>query len=257
MEYPNRVIRMGETDAAVVRAVKVQLNEALVLTGKDRLDPDNPRFGRETRQAVRLFQARHVDSDGRSLKQDGEVGPATWAVLFETDESRDEAASRLATRAIEIAGREADRGVKEQPRNSNRSPEVDEYLRRAGAPLGCAWCCAFVYWCMDEAARALAQPNPMVKTAGCINHWNRAEAHGARRIPITDAKNNPALIKPGMIFIISHGKGLGHTGFVERVQGGLLHTVEGNTDATKTREGGGVYRLARRIGEINRGFIVY
>ena len=33
--------------------------------------------------------------------------------------------------------------------------------------------------------------------------------------------------------------------------------IEGNTDATKTREGGGVYRLARRIGEINRGFIAY
>jgi hypothetical protein len=110
---------------------------------------------------------------------------------------------------------------------------------------------------MDEAAKALGQPNPMVKTAGCINHWNRAQAHGVHRILIKDAKDNPGLIKPGMIFIISHGKGLGHTGFVEHVHGGLLHTVEGNTDATKTREGGGVYRLTRRIGEINRGFIAY
>lgn len=259
MQYPQRVIRVGETDAAVVRAVKKQLNRRLVLTGDDRLDPDNPHFGPATRQAVRLFQARHVDADGRSLKQDGEAGPATWAVLFGTDRPAREsaAASPLTARALAIAGREADRKVKEQPRNSNRGPEVDEYLRRTGAPLGCAWCCAFVYWCMDEAAKALAQPNPMVRTAGCLAHWNRAQAHGARRIAIKDAKDDTGLIRPGMIFIISHGKGLGHTGFIERVHGGLLHTIEGNTDATKTREGGGVYRLTRRIGEINRGFIAY
>lgn len=264
MKYPQRVIRMGEADAAVVRAVKQQLNTQLALTGDDRLDPDHPRFGPGTRQAVRLFQARHVDADGRPLRQDGEIGPVTWAALFDTDpDARDgtaddgAAASPLTARALALAGHAADRKVKEQPRNSNRGPEVDAYLRRAGAPPGCAWCCAFVYWCMDEAARALGQPNPMVRTAGCLHHWNRAPAHGARRILISQAKDAPSLIQPGMIFIISHGKGLGHTGFVERVHGGLLHTVEGNTDATKTREGGGVYRLTRRIGEINRGFIAY
>ena len=42
-----------------------------------------------------------------------------------------------------------------------------------------------------------------------------------------------------------------------RVDGGLLHTVEGNTDASKTREGGGVYRLTRKLGDISKGFIDY
>jgi hypothetical protein len=60
-----------------------------------------------------------------------------------------------------------------------------------------------------------------------------------------------------MIFIIDHGRGLGHTGLVEKVSGGLLTTIEGNTDASKTREGGGVYRLTRKIVEINKGFIDY
>ena len=51
--------------------------------------------------------------------------------------------------------------------------------------------------------------------------------------------------------------GMGHTGFVERVEGGYLHTIEGNTDASQTREGGGVYRLTRKVGSINKGFIGY
>jgi hypothetical protein len=37
----------------------------------------------------------------------------------------------------------------------------------------------------------------------------------------------------------------------------LLATIEGNTDASKTREGGGVYRLTRKIVEINPGYISY
>jgi hypothetical protein len=50
---------------------------------------------------------------------------------------------------------------------------------------------------------------------------------------------------------------LGHTGFVERVEGGHVHTIEGNTDASQGREGGGVYRLARRLASVNKGFIDY
>jgi hypothetical protein len=60
-----------------------------------------------------------------------------------------------------------------------------------------------------------------------------------------------------MVFIMDHGAGKGHTGLVERVEGGLITTIEGNTDASKTREGGGVYRLTRKIVEVNKGFIDY
>jgi hypothetical protein len=60
-----------------------------------------------------------------------------------------------------------------------------------------------------------------------------------------------------MIFIMDFGGGAGHTGLVEAVAGGLITTIEGNTDASKTREGGGVYRLHRKIVEVNKGFIDY
>jgi hypothetical protein len=97
----------------------------------------------------------------------------------------------------------------------------------------------------------------MVKTAGCLDHWNRAAANGATRITTQKAAADPSLIKPGMIFIMDHGGGKGHTGLIEKVSGGILTTIEGNTDASKTREGGGVYRLSRKIVEVNKGFIDY
>jgi hypothetical protein len=259
MTYPNRTIRIGERDAALVRALKIRLNDALGLHDEARLDIDEATFGPRMRNAIKLFQARHVDAQGRPLVQDGNVGVLTWASLFGVASAASPmpTLSPLLARALQIAGDAADAGVREVPRNSNRGPEVDDYLRRTGTPPGHAWCCAFVYWCMDEAANALGVRNPMVRTAGCLKHWQRAESHGARRVHAKEAKRDASLMRPGMIFIIDHGKGLGHTGFLERVEAGLLHTIEGNTDASRTREGGGVYRLVRKVGEINCGFIAY
>ncbi len=261
MHYPGRVIKMGESDARVVKALKTALNKALALRGGEvlTLDPDNPSFGPRMKQAVQLFQARHVDAQGQPLKTDGEVGSITWAALFgETQVPVVEAViDPFLGAVLAQAGAAADAGVREQPRNSNRGPEVDQYLRRAGAPLGLAWCCAFTYWCFDEAAQHAGRPNPMFQTAGCLAHWNNATRRGARRLLARDAVADPGLIRPGMVFIMDFGGGLGHTGFVERVEGGYLHTIEGNTDASQGREGGGVYRLRRKVGSISKGFIDY
>ena len=103
----------------------------------------------------------------------------------------------------------------------------------------------------------MGRSNPLVRTAGCLDLWERASAHGTRCIPAGIATENPGLVAAGMIFIMDHGGGLGHTGLVEKVSGGLLTTIEGNTNASKSREGGGVYRLTRRISDINKGFIDY
>ena len=258
MHYPGRIIKAGEQDAAIVKALKAQLNDALGDTSL-RLDPDDPNFGPRMKQTVKLFQSRNVDPVGRPLKQDGEVGSITWSVLFGSGAvpSSEKADAPLLARVIQTAAAEEARQVREEPKNSNCGPEVDEYLRRAGVTPGLSWCCAFVYWCFDEAAKGMGQTNPMVRTAGCLDHWRRAPAKGAKRILKHEAIDNPGLVKPGMVFIMDHGGGLGHTGLVEKVSGGLLTTIEGNTDASRTREGGGVYRLTRKIGEINKGFIDY
>jgi hypothetical protein len=43
-----------------------------------------------------------------------------------------------------------------------------------------------------------------------------------------------------------------HVGFVEGVEGGFVQTVEGNTNKGGSREGGGVYKLRRKISSIYR-----
>lgn len=261
MDYPRRLIKLGETDARIVKALKVQLNRALALQGRNalQLDPANPNFGPAMKQAVMTFQARHVDGEGRPLKMDGEVGSITWAVLFgeQTVPSADDSADTLLAQVILIAAGEEAAKVREVPPNSNRGPKVEGYLKRAGVGPGLAWCCAFLYWCFDEAAKAQGRANPMVKTAGCLAHWSGAPTAGARRIQKHQAVADPALVQPGMIFIMDFGGGAGHTGLIERVEGGYITTLEGNTDASMTREGGGVYRLRRKVGDINKGFIDY
>ena len=261
MDYPGRLIKVGEQDARIVKALKLRLNEAVGIASNPalRLDPDDPNFGPKMKQVVKLFQTRNVDAEGRPLNQDGEVGSLTWAALFggDTVSVSDIPEGELLATVLEIAAGEEAKNVREVPKNSNRGPQVDQYLHRAGVSPGLSWCCAFVYWCFDEAAKTMRQPNPMVKTAGCLDHWERAPAQGALRVLGSRAVGDPELVKPGMVFIIDHGGGLGHTGLVEKVTGGLLTTIEGNTDASKTREGGGVYRLTRKVGEINKGFIDY
>lgn len=261
MEYPGRVIRAGEADADVVRALKQKLDSALAIGGHPelRLDPENPYFGPRMERTVRLFQARHVDATGHPLVQDGEIGVLTWAALFGSDTvpERKAADDPLLTRMLAVAAGEERKKVREVPKDSNRGPDVDKYLQRVGLGPGHAWCCAFTYWSFDEAAAQLGRPNPMVKTAGCLDHWNRAGQRGARRIPTAEALDTRDAITPGMLFIMDHGGGLGHTGIVEEVAAGLLTTIEGNTDASRAREGGGVYRLSRSINEINKGFIDY
>jgi hypothetical protein len=261
MDYPGRIIKVGERNAAIVRALKPRLNEALGAADDSvqHLDPSNATFGPKMKRAVLLFQTRNVDGTGASLEQDGEVGPLTWAALFgaHTVPTRTEAASPLLTVALRIAAEQEATHVREIPRNSNRGPEVDRYLACADCPPGNSWCCAFVYWCMNEAAKELGRRNPMVKTAGCLDHWQRAASKGATRFTTTRALANHDLVHPGLIFVMDHGAGFGHTGFVERIDAGILTTLEGNTDASKSREGGGVYRLTRRIADVNRGFIDY
>ena len=257
MTYPGRSIKTGEADAKIVRAVQARL-KAL----NYKVPSESGVFGPETVAAVKIFQAQHVDTLGQPLKADGKVGPHTWAALFgdQSVPATDRAGSPFLAAVLEKAATQLH--VREAPVNSNGGPEVDQYLLRTGVPLTLParskpWCCAFVYWCFDEVARARGVANPMVRTAGCLDHWNRASGAGATRVLAARAAADPSLIVPGMALIMDFGAGKGHTGFVTAVDGGFIHTIEGNTDASLTREGGGVYRLQRKLSAINKGYILY
>jgi len=253
--FPGRSIRAGEKNATLVREIQRALLGRgcgpLALTGS---------FDAATVAAVRLFQARFTDVLGTPLKVDGIVGPVTWAALFPDAEPAPVVPPPpLSAAALDAARGEI--GVREVPPGSNRGPEVDAYLRAVGlepAAGSYAWCAAFVYWCFGKGAAVIGAPNPLPRTAGALALWNGAKA-GATRIAAADAQARPSLVSPGQIFVLSTGGGLGHVGLVESVDGGVLTTIEGNTNDGGSREGIGVFRRTgpngRRIGSINRGFV--
>ncbi len=257
LPYPGRLIKKGEKNKDIVRAVQRRLNESGV--GPIKEDGD---FGKNTEGAVRLFQARFADTDGQPLKVDGQIGAITWAVLFGTmtvpDAPPAATTNPFITSMLQIASSLV--GVLENPPGSNRGPEVDKFVKSVGLnPAGrFPWCAAFIYYCFDQAAKQLGIANPVVRTAGVLDHWNRAAAQKVPRITSARAQGDPTLVKPGHLFIMDYGGGSGHTGIVERVIGGKLVTIEGNTNNGGSREGIGVFRREqRKIASINKGFIDY
>lgn len=253
VHFPGHVVSLRDPDRASVTLIQKRLNQL----GCGPVGEDGD-YGPQTQEAVELFQMRSADHFGDPLDVDGRVGPLTWASLFATPEVpvNTDAGKPLLVQTLRFAGTQI--GVMEQPLGSNRGPQVDLYLKSAGAELGSPWCAAFVYFCFQQGSNTLGIANPVVRTASVLDHWNRAGAAGIPRLGTDECTATPALVKPGMIFIIIHPNGTGHCGLVESVTGTLLTTIEGNTNETGSREGIGVFRRQKRtIASITRGFISY
>lgn len=131
-------------------------------------------------------------------------------------------------------------GVQEIPKGSNRGPQVDEYVKSVGLdPAGkYSWCMAFVYWCHQKAADMMGVKNGMLKTGGVLMQWQKRKQDYRVLTP-----------RPGDVFIMDYGKGLGHTGIVERVDNDYVYTIEGNTNDDGSREG---YEVCRRRRQRNK-----
>ena len=254
--FPGQVLALGCPDGPEV----LQLQQRLNALGCGPV-PDSGTFDRATKRGVRLFQSRFPDATGLPLFVDGEVGALTWGALFggETVPANVAAPSTLAAAALAFAISQI--GVMERPLGSNRGPEVDAYVRATGLDPrgGFAWCVAFTHFCYLSAAQHLGMPNPHIQTAGVLAHWNKsASVPGILRVKRDEAVADPARVRPGALFIIDLGGGLGHSGMVESTANGRLVTVEGNTNDAGSRNGIGVFRrTARKIVEINKGFVDY
>ncbi|SNB11000.1 CHAP domain-containing protein [Flavobacterium psychrophilum] len=137
--------------------------------------------------------------------------------------------SELAKKTLETAISQI--GVEEMPKGSNAGPEVEIYLKSVGLGQGYSWCMAFVYWCVNQSAVKTGFKNPLKKTGGVMDQYN------SRPLLCTH------LPQAGDVFIMDFGKGLGHTGIVEKVIGNIIYTIEGNTNDDGSREG---YKVCRR-----------
>jgi len=133
-------------------------------------------------------------------------------------------------------------GSQEKPLGSNWGHPVQDYLAAVGIGFPASWCMAFVYWCFRE----VQSPPPLIKTGGVLRAWN--EADKKYRV-----KGDP---QPGDIFIMDFGKGLGHTGIVEKTDKTFIYTVEGNSNDSGSREGIEVTRKQRPKIKI-KGYLRY
>lgn len=165
-------------------------------------------------QLVELWQFRH------GLEVDGYCGPKTIASL----NANSAPVSNFAENALKIAIEEL--GLGEEGGN-NSGPHVAKYklIEDDGDPDDDgAWCAAFVSWCCEEACRRLDRGLPFKRSQGAKQLFKRIGMCGSF---VTEPQ-------PGDVVCWDRGKKgswQGHIGFVEKVEGGILHTVEGNVGA--------------------------
>jgi hypothetical protein len=141
----------------------------------------------------------------------------------------------LSTGALKVAITQL--GQHEKPLGSNWGKPVQGYLKSVGLGFPASWCMAFVYWCYDQAVRNNPPliNNPLIKSGGVLNCWNKAD----KKYRVVGEP------KPGDIFIMDFGGGLGHTGIVEKVDATFVYTIDGNSNDSGSREGIEVCRKQR------------
>jgi len=135
----------------------------------------------------------------------------------------------------------------EEVDGTNCGVRVDAYKSATNLPPHEAWpwCAAFVCWLVREAMRdggpyTFARPT----TAGA---WD-FENWSLKQDDSTHTLRNPGRnIAPGDIVIFKFS----HIGICLRgPEAGRIRTVEGNTDAAGSREGGGVFEKSRSLDSI-------
>lgn len=150
---------------------------------------------------------------------------------------------KLSNKALEVAISQI--GQQEKPLGSNWGQPVQSYLASVGIGFPASWCMAFVYWCFKRASEEMNVANTAVKTGGVLKAWNEAPKERKSLVPII-----------GSVFIMDYGRGLGHTGIVEKFDAVNVYTIEGNTNDTGSREGIEVCRKVRKRSAI-KGYLNY
>jgi CHAP domain len=143
----------------------------------------------------------------------------------------------------------------EWPPTWEQGQDIVPFFQATGMDAGDHWCMAFVYWAVSQAVRARGDHhNPLTQTGHCYKQWKHAEKesqqpHGSLTfLTASQARSEPAKVRPGAIFILQYKDKKGHTGFVQTVQSnGDLLTIEGNTNHFGWPQVGlGVYQCHHR-----------
>ena len=161
-------------------------------------------------QMVKLWQEEH------NLIIDGYCGPKTQAT-FEPVYM-----SRLGIMTLSVAIEELGNGEED---GNNSGPHVARYkgIVDDGDPDDDgAWCASFLSYCAGVAADRLGIDLPFKKTGGAKRLLRSVSEAGM--LVKTPAPGDIVCWDRGAV-----GSWQGHVGIVEKVQNGMLHTIEGNS----------------------------
>jgi hypothetical protein len=195
-------------------------------------------FGRKTWEAVRAFQAQHLDVHGQPLVVDGKVGPVTWWALTNRKPQPAQipinfrrlppvaaGGSSMGRKALSHAIAELARGAGETGGN-NRGADVRRYLAPAGLNEPNNWCAAFVSWCYLQACKGDQDRMPFAYSASA-----RVLLKQFRDRDLAQAPQSGYSPLPGDVVVwwrVRADGWQGHIGLVHHVQDGMLYTIEGN-----------------------------
>lgn len=151
---------------------------------------------------------------------------------------------KLAEKLVALAKKEV--GVEEVD-GTNTGPRVNEYKAATDLPPKSPWpwCAAFICWLIREAMKdgKYTFARPVTAGAWDFENWSRRQDNSTQT-----KKPHRGDILPGdiVIFTFSH-IGLATT---KPDENGMIGTIEGNTDASGSREGGGVFAKRRKLSQI-------
>ncbi|WP_293913108.1 MULTISPECIES: CHAP domain-containing protein [unclassified Sphingobacterium] len=138
-------------------------------------------------------------------------------------------------------------GILEKPGNTGfYNAPFEVKMRKVGFYTGAPWCAFFTKLVLVESYMsdtAYAAVLNSTLTGGAVDSYNKCKRNG---IP------TGTVPRPGAIVVWKNGNGpAGHIGVVVSVDGNTMTTIEGNTNASGSREGD---RVAKKLRTVNRDF---
>ncbi|MBK0403321.1 peptidoglycan-binding protein [Adhaeribacter sp. BT258] len=130
----------------------------------------------------------------------------------------------------------------------NEGPWVRSYMNGQEGKSW-PWCMGFVQTVFDQALsfsdKKYTDFMPATFSCDVLGQHALKQKNLLRN---KDLKRNSALVKPGDLFLVSNTSlDWTHTGIIEKVEGNIFYTLEGNTNLAGSREGVAVMRRLRNF----------
>jgi len=164
------------------------------------------------------------------LEVDGYCGPKTQASIISDLFGANGEPSKLGLQALQVAIGEIGNG---EVGGNNSGPHVARYhgiIDDGDDDDDGAWCASFVSYCCGVAADNLGITLPFKKSRGAkALHAKVVKSEGGRFVEVSQTLPGDIVIwDRGPLLANGKPSWMGHIGFVEKLENGILYTVEGN-----------------------------